>query len=193
MAKKKLAKYKKDNKDLIEDAHFINKEKLKAQEMNELKDSDLFVINSKPSEKIKLKEDRFKQYNTERSKYERDIIKKLMKKPAPKTKKQEKKPEVYDIWNTPEEEIGMPKISKNKKREMDIKIKAIDRIRRVVVPQTGQSYNPPALEHKKIIDQIVVEEAKELKKEIQLEQELNPELRPDIQTLPEEIAKLKEF
>jgi hypothetical protein len=193
MGKKKLAKYKKDNKDLIEDTHFINKQKQQAQDLADLKDSDLFVINSQRSQKIKLREDRFKQYNTERSKYERDKIKKLMKKPESQSKKQKKKPEVFDIWNTPEEEIGMPKISKNKKRETEIKIKAIDKIRRVVVPQTGQSYNPPALEHKKVIDQIIVEEVEELKKETQLEWELNPELRPDMQALPEELAKLKEY
>jgi hypothetical protein len=75
---KRLRKFKKDNKDLIEDTHHINKQKVKDQDMKNLKDDDLFTINEKPSQKIKLREDRFVRYNSERSKNERDKVKKLI-------------------------------------------------------------------------------------------------------------------
>lgn len=199
--KKRLGKYKKDNKDLIEDTIRLNKQKTEEENMANIKDDDLFVINEGKSEDIKknrqkLEADRFKQYNKERSRHERDKIKELIKK-KPTTPKEEKpKPKannLFDIWNTPEEQIGMKKISKNRVRDREILTRSKDNIRRVVVPQSGISYNPPAVEHKKVIEQVVVEEIEDIRKEKQLEEELNPALRPEIQTLPEQIAELKEY
>lgn len=100
---------------------------------------------------------------------------------------------MFDIWNTPEEEMGMKKISKNRVRDRNQLNKSKDSIRRVVVPQSGQSYNPPITEHQKVIDQVVVEEIEDIRKEVQLEQELNPNLRPEMETLPEEIQRLKDL
>lgn len=200
--KQRMRKYKKENTDLVNDITEVNAQKAQAKEMAAIKDDDLFVINEGKTEDIKaarekLAADRFKQYNKERSKYERDQIKKLMKKPnitetKPKKKKTEKD-NLFDIWNTPEEEMGMKKISKNKMRDRDILNKSKDNIKRVVLPHAGHSYNPPAAEHKKVIDQVVVEEIEDIRKEKKLEEELNPSLRPDMQNLDEEIAKLKEY
>ena len=178
--------------DLLQDILELNKqrqEEREAEELARIKDSDLFVINEGKSEDIKknrekLKKDRFKQYNQERSLYEREKIKKLMRrKQTPERKKENKG--LFDIWNTPEEEMGMKKMGKNKKKDLEMLRRSVDNIKRVVVPHQGQSYNPPAQEHNKLIERIVVEEIEDMKREDKLELELNPEKRPEYKELPE--------
>lgn len=191
---KRLRKYKKGNKELIEDTIEINKMNAQEEEMAQLKDDDLFVINEGKSEEIKknrdkLAADRFKLYNKERSKNERDKIKELIRKqqkskdeqPKPKTKTHS----LVDLWNTPAEELGIKKLRKAHNPQ--------DNIKRVVIPHTGHSYNPPAAEHKKLIDQVVLEEIEDIRKERKLMEELNPDLRPEAKDLPERIAKLKQL
>ena len=165
--------------------------------LSKLKDEDLFVINEGKSENIKanrkmLADDRFKQYNEERSKYERDKIKKLMKNPdLTKKKPKKQKEEVVDLWDTPEDQLGI-KITKNYRRDKAILDKKHDKIKRVVLPLAGQSYNPPAVEHKSVMNKVVEEVKDQVDQEKKLELELNPELRPEAQDLDERIAKLKE-
>jgi hypothetical protein len=172
--------------------------------VDKLKDKDLYVINTGKSEEIKrnreeLKADRFKMFNSTRSKNERDKIKELIRKPEAIEDKRhylksvKKQKVVFDIWSTPEEEMGMKKVSKNRASHRDNLKSRLDKIRRVVVPQSGQSYNPPASEHKKIIEQVIIEEIESIKRERMLEEELNPDLRPDMENLDEEIEKLIQF
>eukprot|EP00345_Euplotes_harpa_P008535 CAMPEP_0168342518 /NCGR_PEP_ID=MMETSP0213-20121227/15445_1 /TAXON_ID=151035 /ORGANISM="Euplotes harpa, Strain FSP1.4" /LENGTH=433 /DNA_ID=CAMNT_0008349437 /DNA_START=27 /DNA_END=1328 /DNA_ORIENTATION=- len=199
--KRRMKQFTKNTRDELEDIIEINKLKQDEAEVAELKDSDLFVINEGKSEDIKrnrekLAKDRFKQYHKERSKSERDKVKKFMTKTPPPPQTREKETRVkglFDIWATPEEHIGMKKISKNKIRDRNVLSKSIDKIRRVVVPHAGQSYNPPAVEHQKVISKIVEEEVQDIQKEEKIALILNPDLRPEVKTLPEQIAKLKEF
>lgn len=199
--KRRMKQFTKNTRDELEDIIEINKIKQDETEVAELKDSDLFVINEGKSEDIKrnrekLAKDRFKQYHKERSKSERDKVKKFMTKTPPPPQTREKETRVkglFDIWATPEEHIGMKKISKNKIRDRNVLSKSIDKIRRVVVPHAGQSYNPPAVEHQKVISKIVEEEVQDIQKEEKIALILNPDLRPEVKTLPEQIAKLKEF
>ena len=201
---KRLKKYKKEGKDLEKDimeAKVYQTSKAEEEELSKLKDDDLFVINEGKTQDIKrnrekLKADRFKQYNVMRSRSERDKIKELMKKPEllqPKKKNNKKNDNLFDIWNTPEEQMGMKKISKNRKKDREYLNRTKDNIKRVVVPSAGISYNPPAAEHKKVIEDVVVEEIEDMRKETQLEQELDPRLRPEMDTLEQELADLKEF
>lgn len=96
-----------------------------------------------------------------------------------------------DIWATPDESQGF-KISKNFRRDKAVLDKKFDRIKRVVVPLAGQSYNPSANEHKTVINQVVDEMKTVVTKEKELELELNPVLRPEGKVLDETIANLKD-
>ena len=201
---KRVKKYKKEGRDLEKDimeAKVYQKAKVD-QDMSKLKDEDLFIINEVKTEKIKknreiLKADRFVQYNSVRSRAERDKIRDLMKKPdvinKPVRPKRGSKEKLFDIWNTPEEKIGMKKISKNRKRDKNILDNRKDKIKRVVVPSAGQSYNPPKVEHEKLVEEILVEELEDIRQETKLMQELNTDLRPEMETLDEDLAKLKKF
>lgn len=203
--KRKMRKYKREAKDLLADIEELNKQRLHEREQEEqmakIKDEDLFVINEGKKDEIrrtreKLKQDRFKQYNSQRSKSERDKVKKIMAKgPISKPRKKNKTDEnpIFDIWNTNEEDIGMKKMGKNKKKDLEMLRKSVDHIKRVVVPHQGQSYNPPAQEHNKLIENIVIEEINDVKQENKLELELDPEKRPEFEELPEKLSKLREF
>lgn len=198
---KRLKKFKKEGRQIQADVQAFHESQ---PEVVKIKDSDLFVINTGKTEDIKrnreqLDAERFKRFNEKRSKSERDKIRDLIKKPdviadqRHYLKSIPKQKQVFDIWATPEEKIGMKKVSNNRKRDRDILKSRLDKIRRVVMPHTGQSYNPPASEHQRIIDQVVIDEIEEIRRERQLEEELNPDLRPDMQDLDEEIAQLKKF
>lgn len=202
--KRRMRKYKREARDLLADIEELNKQRMvereQEQQMAKIKDEDLFVINEGKKDEIKrtrekLKQDRFKMVNSLRSKSERDKIKKIMAKTPTTQNKKNKTPQnaLFDIWNTNEEEMGMQKMGKNKKKDLEMLRRTMDSIKRVVVPHQGQSYNPPAQEHNKLIESVVIEELKDIKHEDKLDLELNPEKRPEFKELPERLAKLKEF
>eukprot|EP00347_Sterkiella_histriomuscorum_P017776 403348038 len=141
-------------------------------------------------EREKLKRDRFKEKEKiYTSKTEQDLLKRFILKQERnqstgqhvQKKKSESEDEDLDIWNSSSTTASIPRkitttftsvparieIPKQKgknfgkfqeyKKKKDIKVKA------VVVPLGGQSYNPSAKDHKEVIQKVIAQEFEEVK------------------------------
>lgn len=72
----------------------------------------------------------------------------------------EKVDEFADIWATPLEQ------SNNIKRFKDFSSKTASKVKAVITPLAGQSFNPSAQAHKDVLKQVVAEEVQEIEKNL---------------------------
>ncbi len=156
-----------DQEDLLQTLETQNREKEIQSKRENLKDSDLFKVNVAKGEGLKqkrdkLRRDRFREKEQkEKSHYEEEIVKKLIKKEENKKqqkqqqtnqkKKDEDEDELADIWN---DGNGFNQ-SKTIEKFRNFKEKSTTKVKAVVVPLSGQSYNPSGKDHKEVIEKVV--------------------------------------
>lgn len=154
MREKKTWRKSIDHASLQQQLEQVNREKEVSAQRGAIPDSALFTVNNKVrggslrQQREKLRQDRFKEkeYLTT-SKYEEVIVKKLTTKPTPPPKKVvEEEDEIADLWG--QEGIN---ISKNQAAFRNFTERSRIKVKPVVVPLSGQSYNPSAKDHKEVI------------------------------------------
>lgn len=88
-----------------------------------------------------------------------------------------------DLWNE-----DTTKASRNGSKFRTYTDTAITKVKQVVLPMGGQSYNPSAKDHKEVIQKVVEEELKEVAKAQRILKTLKPYLFKD-QTKPTELEQ----
>lgn len=144
---------------------------------------DLFTTNTKKEglKKVreKLKEDRFKEeVNMRTSKTETLLIKRLQKKMENKkpatgkklTAEEEELGELEDLWSQPRKitSVKHEQYLNGFAKADQVKVKA------VMVPIGGQSYNPSLRDHKQLLKDIASTEEEQVKKHLKELKKLNP-------------------
>jgi hypothetical protein len=132
-------------------------------------DSSLYKVTKKggvaglKQKREKLKADRFKEKErSTTSRYEEEMIKKIIAKskapvPQNKAKKDNDDDDFADLWNEAPE-----KTSRNLGKFKNFTEKSRVKVNPVVVPMSGQSYNPSAKDHQEVIEKVVAEEKKDV-------------------------------
>ena len=204
-SKKKQWKKAIDQGELLKDLEDFNTQKAKQQSLSSLKDSDLFTVATKKvgvrQEREKLKRDRFREKQKNYTSItEETLLKKHLQKlenkqaHPPKPKKKEDDEDEMDIWNDEAPKAPVKPQSFREKssfvaiettpiqqgkvfdRFRNFKAKSQVKTKAVVVPLGGQSYNPSAKDHKKVIEQVVEREKEEVKEQERILRHLKPYL-----------------
>ena len=109
--------------------------------------------------RAKLAADRFKQKNKDgnlRSKTEVALLRKLSKKgpaePVPKEK------EIFDVWG----DSSLGGASKKVQKYRTFSAGNMSKVKAVINPEGGQSFNPSLTDHSKVLKQVVKEEEQEI-------------------------------
>jgi len=179
------------NQALLEDVHDRTNNEARQKEIGS---KELFTTNTKKEglkeKREKLKADRFKQieYNTT-SKVEEKLVKRYSTRqtrreakglePIPKRQKVQNRTEkmddddlgdLADIWATPKEikSLEFAKWQENFAKKDAHKVKT------VMVPSGGQSYNPSIKEHKRLLKDVVKVEEKQVETELKDLKKLRP-------------------
>jgi hypothetical protein len=110
----------------------------------------------------KLAADRFKRAEIgPHSTAEFDKIRKLMRAPHTQPKVAPKNPdELVDLWATPLD------ISKRAKEFKDFTKGAMPKIKALMTPHAGQSFNPSSKDHKQVLQKVLNEEVAEIEKNL---------------------------
>ena len=161
--KKSMKKIKQD--DVVQSFEQRNAAAGRAERAAALPDADLFTVNVNKDglqkKREKLAADRFKEKEGGhwKSKTEQAILKKLALKKPPQ--KQNIKPvDPYaDIWATGDGPSNKVQKFKNFTNRSLTKVKA------VVAPMGGQSFNPSAKSHRGVLEQVLQEEEKDIEAE----------------------------
>ena len=161
--KKSMKKIKQD--DVVQSFEQRNAAAGRAERAAALLDADLFTVNVNKDglqkKREKLAADRFKEKEGGhwKSKTEQAILKKLALKKPPQ--KQNIKPvDPYaDIWATGDGPSNKVQKFKNFTNRSLTKVKA------VVAPMGGQSFNPSAKSHRGVLEQVLQEEEKDIEAE----------------------------
>ena len=148
--------------DILQKFEDINREAGEKEKAAALLDSELFTVNINKDglkkKREKLAADRFKEKDkgTHKSKTETAILKKLALKNPPQ--KQNIKPidPFEDLWATNNE------TSKKSQRFKDFSKGAMPKVKAILNPLGGQSYNPSASSHKSVLKQVIAEEEKDI-------------------------------
>ena len=151
--------------DILQKFEDINKEAGERERAEKLLDSQLFTLNvnkdglKKKREKLAADRFREKDKGSHKSPTETAILKKLALKNPPQ--KQNIKPidPFMDLWadgNT---------FSKKSQKFKDFSKSAMPKVKAILNPMGGQSFNPSATAHKSVLKQVLVEEEKDIEAE----------------------------
>jgi hypothetical protein len=173
-SKKKILK-KANKQDLADMQEAVQEANDAKRQKKDFKDSDLFSVNvNKAGLKAKreeLKKDRFKRKAPERTSIaEENIVKKYQQNLKRRQTEKDTTPS-DDIW-------GGATVELPKKKRNDIKFlkTQMNRVKPVMIPEGGHSYNPSAVDHKKVIKQVITEEVKQIESEKETHKALNSHL-----------------
>jgi hypothetical protein len=154
-------KTKKENeqvKHMMADMHDAQEQQQKVAAMAS---ASLFAINANKNDKKreKLRADRFKQQiQAKVSKTERVLVKRLTEK-GPAVPIKDSFAGEMDVWSTPDSK-GV-----NAKRFDAFKARSMAKVKAVMTPLGGHSFNPSVSAHKGVLNKVLREEVAEIEKE----------------------------
>lgn len=149
------------NEDVKETMALKHDKEEREAEVQKMASSQLFSINASKNDKKreKLAKDRFKQsVQKQTSSVETLLVKRLREKNPPQ-KHADKDAEDMDVWGTPSTK-GLNQI-----RFEAFKQKQMPKVKAVMKPLGGQSFNPSAAAHKGVLNKVYNEEKTEIEKQ----------------------------
>ena len=152
-----------------------NKAQRQKDDLSAIKDKDLFSVKvNKEGLKEKreaLKKDRFKRKAPETtSKAEFYKVKKFQETLKRRVDHGDRGP-TDDLWGS-----GPIEVSRKMQKASAFLVKQMPRVKAVILPEGGLSYNPSAKDHKVVISKVISEETKILDKQEKTHRTMNPDL-----------------